>query len=199
MSPANRILASLSALLCIAVAACGASVVGGGGAGGSGGSGGDDTTSGMGGVPATSGGGMGGVGGGSPNAIVYGSGVVTFRVATFPLSCADTMASPPYDQCGWFNLEITLPEGYVEVGTVDISTVPEATLYVSEATPPYSSTPGDCGGTAAVSGGFGSGALSGVLDILDVGPSAVTFTLSGSGDWSSDVNVDGTYVAPRCN
>lgn len=134
--------------------------------------------------------------GGAPNAIVYGDSTVTFRVSNVPLDCSAPTESPPFSECSWFNVEISMPAANVQVGTIDLGADGSVSVYTQEATAPYSSTPGDCGGTAAVTGG-GMGAMFGLLDITDVSAANVTFTLSQT-SFFLDQDANGTYTAPRC-
>ena len=184
-----------AALATIAVlgAACGGSGVSGGG-GGDGGSGGaasaTSTSTGAPGATSTSTG--GGVGGG-PSAVLYGHGEVTLRVATFPLTCAAPEVSSPFGQCSWADLEVRFPEDLLVPGVLPSAS---ATYFITEAGAQQSSTPGDCSGTAAISGG---GDIQGVVvEFGSVGATSVVVTLSKADDMLLDGHLDGTYTVPRC-
>lgn len=181
------------ALASIAVlgAACGGSVVaGGGGEGGNGGASATGTSTGAPGSTSTSTG--TGVGGG-PSAVLYGHGELTLRVATFPLSCAEPDVSSPYGQCSWADLEVRFPEELLVPGPLPSGS---ASYFISEAGAPQSSTPGDCSGTAAISGG---GDIPGVgVEFGSIGATSVVVTLSQADDFLIDGHLDGTYTVARC-
>jgi PPE-repeat protein len=138
--------------------------------------------------------GTGGEGGGpaETDGLAYdlGGGLTALRVASFPLDCGAPDESPPFEQCGWFDLELSVVATDVTPGTTLTPSDPVAQAYFSEA---GVGPPGDCPG-----GGAG-GPLFGAVTIVDVDDDSVVIDLDEAWDTVTiDATVSGPHVLARC-
>lgn len=128
-----------------------------------------------------------------PFSIVYQEAKVVLRISTAPLSCA-APHSPNPSACDWIDAEIRIPAELLAVGAIDLGATFGVEVEVTYAPDGPKSA---CIAVGYVSGG-GSGSFLGILDITEVNPDTVTFTLSGAESYPGDPSLNGTYVAPRC-
>jgi hypothetical protein len=171
-----------------ALVACGSSVScegtlcgGGTGAGSPGSSGSSSTTS---------------SGAGGPGSVVlFGTDPLTLRFTSFPLSCSDPDKKAPFDQCGWYTLEISFPASLLQPGPLDMSNQ-SIKIFEQSAGMPRSS-PDDCSGSGAVTGG--GGYQIGTITFVSVDPASVVVDLDGVNPFTLDgFDISGMHTATRC-
>ena len=127
------------------------------------------------------------------NAVVYGSdpGRVTIRAMSRGLTCADPTQDPPFEECDWAVLEITVPAAQFVVGAVFGPESPDCENFMQE----YDAAGPD--GTCA--GGGGGGALFGTVEIVSIDPSGVHLVLDGYDTFFFDhFEPDGSVTAENC-
>jgi hypothetical protein len=129
---------------------------------------------------------------GQESVILYGSDPVKLRLTSFPLACAEADKSPPYEQCDWYNVELTFPAALLKPGHLPMND-PSVQLFMNSSGKPYSSSPGDCPGT-----GGGGDLFNSDWNILSVDTNSVEFEVTGFPGTLIDHDIDGKHVAERC-
>lgn len=93
------------------------------------------------------------------------------RVTSYGLTCASAADEPPFEECGWYDLDITL---FVDALTPGLLVTPESGLGSAST---VSNEPGPmCGGSGS------GGGLLGDVTIVDVGPNGVELVLGPGWD-----------------